>query len=130
LLPFLAHLDRYEAAVEPGHPSMVPPLGSARSKHPPTKPGITVWMSLWNNDREQSAQERLGWLRSDASPNAFDVSVEANSTPARYFYRLNEHVVFALYGFVLKDEGHLQIVIYLDKETDLEKAKALLDSVR
>jgi hypothetical protein len=96
--------------------------------------GITVWMSLWNNDRGETVRERLGWLQSDASPEAFDISVEANSTPARYSYRLNEQredgVVFALYGFALKDDGHLQIAIYVDQEVDLADARALLSSVR
>ena len=98
------------------------------------RPGITVWMSLWNNNRGETVRERLDWLQSDASPDAFDVSVEANSTPARYSYRLNEQreagVVFALYGFAIKDDGHLQIAIYVDQEADLTDARALLDSVR
>jgi len=98
------------------------------------RPGITVWMSLWNNDREETVGERLAWLQSDASPEAFEVSVEANSTPARYSYRLNEQreggVVFALYGFALKADGHLQVAIYVDEEADLADARALLSSVR
>ena len=98
------------------------------------RPGFTVWMSLWNNDHGESVQERLQWLQSDTSPDAFDVSARADDTPARYSYRLNEDreegMVYALYGFALKDDGHLQIAIYLDREADLAGAKSLFDSIR
>jgi len=97
-------------------------------------PGFTVWMSLWNNDHEETIQERLERLQSDTSPDAFDVSVRAEHTPVRYSYRLNEDgeegTVFALYGFALKEDGHLQIAFYVDREGDLADAKSLFDSLR
>lgn len=98
------------------------------------RPGLTVWMSLWNNDHEETIQERLEWLQSDTSPDAFDVTVQADDTSARYSYRLNEDgeegTLFALYGFALKEDGHLQIAIYVDGEGDLADAKSLFDSIR
>jgi hypothetical protein len=98
------------------------------------RPGMTVWMSMWNNDHAESVTDRLAWIRSDASPDAFDVSEDSKGTPARYSYRLDEQrdegVVFALYGFALKDDGHLQIAIYVDEESDLADARELLSSVR
>ena len=98
------------------------------------RPGFTVWMSLWNNDNGETVQQRLDWLRSDASPGAFEQRVQADESPARYSYRLNEEreegAVYALYGFVLKEDGHLQIAIYADRESDIESAKSLLQSVR
>lgn len=98
------------------------------------RPGITVWMSLWGNDHEETIRERLEWFQSVTSPYAFDVSVRADDTPARYSYRLNEDgeegTVFAFYGFALKEDGHLQIAIYVDREGDLTDAKSLFDSLR
>ena len=98
------------------------------------RPGFTVWMSLWGNDKGESMQQRIDWIRSDTSPKAFDQLLQADDSPARYSYRLNEDrehgVAYALYGFVLKADGHLQVAIYVDSESDIESAKTLLQSVR
>lgn len=98
------------------------------------RPGFTVWMSLWNNDHDETIHERIQWLQSDTDPTAFDVSVQAEDVPARYSYRLNEDreegVVYALYGFAVKDDGHIQIAIYVDSEGDITEAKSLFDSLR
>ncbi len=97
------------------------------------RPGITIWMSLWNNDHGESIAERLNWIRDDISDEAFEVSVDADSDPGKLCYRLNEPredgVVFALYGFIVKDLGHLQIAIYVDDEPDISIAKTIFDSV-
>ncbi len=98
------------------------------------RPGFTVWMSLWNNDNGETIQQRIEWLRSETSPDAFEVSVQIGETPARYSYRLDEdrdgQIVYALYGFVLKADGHLQVAIYVDDQGDLEEAGSLFNSVR
>lgn len=97
------------------------------------RPGITIWMSLWNNDHNESIAERLAWIRDDISEEAFEVVLDGESDPGRLRYRLNEPredgIVYALYGFVVKDMGHLQIAIYVDDEGDIETAKNILDSV-
>ena len=97
------------------------------------RPGFTVWLSLLKNCYGESIQERLQRLQSDTSPDAFGVSVRADDTPARYSYRLNEDrqegVVYALYGFALKEDGHLQIAIEVDREADLEDAESLFNSL-
>lgn len=98
------------------------------------RPGFTVWLALWGNDQGGSVQERLRWIQSDTSPDAFDTVLHANETPARYSYRLNEDreegTVYAYYGFALKDVDHLQIAIYVDREADLANAELLFNSVR
>ena len=98
------------------------------------RPGFTVWLSLWNNDNAETAEQRIEWLSSDVSVDAFDQSVQTESSPAKYSYRLNEEreggVVYALYGFALKDDGHLQVAIYLDDENDVESAASLFQSIR
>ncbi len=97
------------------------------------RPGFTVWMSSWKNCYGESIQERLQRLQSDTSPDAFGASVRAKDTPARYSYRLNEDreegVVYALYWFALKEDGHLQIAIDVDREAGLADAESLFNSI-
>ena len=97
------------------------------------RPGFTVWMSLWKNCYGESIQERLQRLQLDTSTDAFGASVWADGTHARYSYRLDEDrqegVVYALYGFALKEDGHLQIAIEVDREADLADAESLFNSL-
>ena len=98
------------------------------------RPGFTIWMSLWKNEHDETIPERIQWFQSDTDPAAFDTSVQADEIPARYSYRLNENreesVVYALHGFALKDDGHLQVAIYVDSESDIAEAKVLFNSLR
>ena len=95
--------------------------------------GFTVWMSLRKNCYEESIQERLQRLQLDTSADAFGASVWAGDTHARYSYRLDEvrqeGVVYALYGFALKEDGHLHVVIEVDREADLADAESLFNSL-
>ena len=101
------------------------------------RPGITAWTIVWNNDKGQTQQERLEWLRSDVSPNAFEVETETDGDVTRYAYRLTEHrdegVVHALHAFAVGVDGHVQMAIYFDDEGDLETARQIwrsLDEIR
>ena len=98
------------------------------------RPGITIWMSLWNNDHDETIAERLAWIREDVSEEAFGLELNAESDPGRLVYRLNEARedgdVFALYGFVVKDLGHLQVAIYVDDEADIDAAEGIFASIR
>ncbi len=97
------------------------------------RPGFTAWMSLRKNCYGESIQERLQRFQSDTSPGAFDASVCTSDWPARYSYRLSENrqegVVYALYGFALKEDGHLQVAIEVDREADLADAESLFNSL-
>lgn len=97
------------------------------------RPGFTIWASVWNNDDDKSVRERIDWFESNADASAFDEVVNADASPARYSYRLNEEreqgLVFALYGFVFKTSGHLQVAFYFDRESDLEMARSLFESI-
>ena len=66
------------------------------------RPGITAWTIVWNNDNNESQRERLEWLRSDISPDAFNVECVTDDDVTRFSYRLTEHreevVVHARYG--------------------------------
>jgi hypothetical protein len=94
------------------------------------RPGITAWIVVWNNDNHKTQPQRLEWLRSDISPDAFDVESVPDGDVTRFSYRLNERrddeTVYALYGFVIGDNSHVQIAIYFDNEADLKTARVII----
>lgn len=93
------------------------------------RPGITIWVIVWGNDKEESQEARLEWLRSDTSPQAFDAESATDGDITRYSYRLTERrdegVVHALYAFAIGVDGHVQMAIYCDDKNDLETARAI-----
>lgn len=97
------------------------------------RPGLTIWLTAWNNDYGESQANRLAALKKAASPERFaDQETEARSL-TRYSYRLRDEnedgPVESLYGFVISDDGHLQIAIYFDNPTDEAEARHLVESV-
>ena len=54
------------------------------------RPGITAWTVVWNNNNNESQSERLEWLRSDISSEAFDAESVIDSDVTRFSYRLTE----------------------------------------
>ena len=89
---------------------------------------------VWGNDSNQSASERLEEIKGRADGAAAEIAVELKSDPARLSYRLNEEhergLVKAFYGFAFKPEGHIQLAVYLDQESDVEDAYRLHRSFR
>jgi hypothetical protein len=94
------------------------------------RPGITAWIVVWNNNNNETQRERLEWLRSDIAADAFDLESLTDGDVTRFSYRLIERrdfeTVYALYGFVIGDNGHVQLSIYFDDERDLETARAIV----
>ncbi len=97
------------------------------------RPGLTIWLTAWNNDHGESQAKRLAWIQKSASKNRFaEQEAKANNT-TRYAYRLHEEnedgQVESLCAFILNDEGHLQMVVYFDDPADEARAHQLVDSV-
>lgn len=94
---------------------------------------MTMFVAIWNNDRGESIQERVAWLRKDMNPAAFDHVEEHNGTSQRFAYRLAEADddgrVPALYGFIVADGSHVQLAVYFDSEDDTAAALELWRSV-
>ena len=84
--------------------------------------------------KNESAEVRLAWLREGMSPAAFDVEDVSEEGVLRLRYRLNEESedrrVAAFYGFVIGVNGHIQLAIYFDDESDVEQAKQIWLSVQ
>jgi hypothetical protein len=97
------------------------------------RPGMTMFIAIWNNDRGESIPARLEWLREDMNPAAFDHVEETDGTSQRFAYRLAEDGdddrVPALYGFTVADSSHVQLAVYFDSEDDTATALELWRSV-
>ncbi|MBS0264569.1 MAG: DUF2185 domain-containing protein, partial [Planctomycetes bacterium] len=97
------------------------------------RPGLTIWLTAWNNDHDESPRQRLAWLKKSASPERFADEESRAGNVTRYSYRLRDEneqgPVEALYGFVIGDDGHLQLAIYFDDPADGTTARQLVESV-
>jgi hypothetical protein len=97
------------------------------------RPGLTIWLTAWDNDHGESQGKRLAWIKKTASKDRFDEhETEANNV-TRYRYRLHDDnqggPVESLNAFALNDDGHLQMAVYFDDPADEVKAQRLVDSV-
>ena len=92
------------------------------------RPGITIYVNAWNNDRDESIDARRSKIKSEISPKAFELQEEQEGAIAFFSYRLIEDGVNALYGFVFSDARHLQVAIYFDDETDIDLARSIFVS--
>ncbi len=97
------------------------------------RPGLTFWFSIWNNDRNESQDEKLIKLKGDLAADASDIQEVRDNLLIRLSYRLNEdsddNRVPAFYAFVIGADGHAQIGVYFDQEADAAVAKAVWLSV-
>jgi hypothetical protein len=97
------------------------------------RPGLTIWLTAWNNDHDESQASRLAAFKKSASPERFAESESAAGNLTRLSYRLRDEnddgPVESLYGFVLSDTGHLQLAIYFDDPKEEPAARQLVESV-
>jgi hypothetical protein len=96
------------------------------------RPGFTIWLSLWDNPRGESVEQRKAGFAAAASPDKFDEIEAAEEERLYYSYRLAEHAAdnraAAFYGFAFYDTGSLHLSMYFDREVDVELAQAILRS--
>jgi hypothetical protein len=97
------------------------------------KPGFTIWTTVWDNDKLESPDERLAWIRDDSSPGAFDEVTETSNGLLRHSYRLKEESdddrLPAFYCHAIGKDGHVQMAIYFDSPDDLDAAQAIWRSL-
>jgi hypothetical protein len=98
------------------------------------RPGITAWVTVWGNDKNQSRDDRLKIFRDVISADSFAHEESRGAAALRFGYRLNEKrpegIVYAFYGFAFADKGHVQIAIYFDQEDDIDLARRLWQSLK
>lgn len=97
------------------------------------RPGLTIWVSAWNNDQSRSRRERLSWIREHASVERFAECETETDDVTRFSYRFHDTnddgPVRAVYSYGISDDGHLQIAVYFDDPRDDTRARELADSV-
>lgn len=97
------------------------------------RPGLTIWVTVWGNDKDETNADRLNRIKNDISPDAIDIETSANANILRLSYRLKETeeqgAVAAFYCFAVGKNGHAQMAIYLDKESDVKYAQVILQSL-
>jgi hypothetical protein len=97
------------------------------------RPGLTIWLTAWNNEHGDSQSKRLSGLKEAISPERFAEQEDTPENLTRYSYRLRDEnedgPVESLYGFVISDDGHLQLAIYFDDLADEAEARQLVAGV-
>lgn len=87
------------------------------------RPGFSIWISVWGNDRAQTCRERYDRVRRDANPARFSEYVVEQAEAIWFSYRLKEHhPAPAVYAFAFAPCGHIQAAMYFDVEGDAETA--------
>src|SRR5262249_48943697 len=83
------------------------------------RPGLTLWLTAWGNDRGESQVKRLAWIKKSASGDRFEEhEAEANNLTRFHFRLPAKDCVESLYAFVFGDDGHLQMSVYFDDPAD------------
>jgi hypothetical protein len=97
------------------------------------RPGLTVWLAAWGNDHQASRQDRLAWVKREASPRRYAEDESEADGVTRYSYRLRDEnddgPVESVAGYVFSDDGHLQLAVYFDDPNHEGTARRIVDSV-
>lgn len=98
------------------------------------RPNFTIWINVYGNDNEETAERRLEWIKSESSPDAFDIVSERKDCCSLYAYRLTEarqdSKVHAYYSYVVAPHGHVQLANYFDDPRASALASTIIESVR
>ena len=98
------------------------------------RPGFTIWVSVWHNNKKQTVRERYECRLSERSPESFDVTEAPEDTPARFSYRLKEDAddarVAAFYGFAFGSDSEVMMAIYFNNEQQLDDAVRIWRSLK
>jgi len=97
------------------------------------RPGLTIYLSAWNNDGDQSNQERLEIFQDQIDSKAFDKKESSDGSYLRFSYRLDEEAedvrVPAFYAFIFEPRGHIALSIYFDDEDILPTVENIFQSI-
>jgi hypothetical protein len=93
------------------------------------QPGMTVWVAIWNNDKNETAQQRLDWVKETGSSDATSHNEMRRDDVLYYTYRLAEpsddRRVPALYCYAFAPASHVQMAVYFDAEADSPRAESI-----
>ncbi len=95
--------------------------------------GFTSWFEIWNNDKSESKEARLAWLKSGTPPDATDIKEELSEKTLKLSYRLSESAednrLPALYCFAIGKNGHVQAAFYFDRPEGIALAQKICGSL-
>jgi len=97
------------------------------------RPGFTIRIAVWNNDKDESPRQRLSWIKETMSTAAYDVEEHVQENVLRLDYRLVEDAeddrVPAFYCYAVGEHSHVQMAFYFDDEEDVTLAKEIWRSL-
>ena len=97
------------------------------------RPGLTIWLAIWNNDNGEPQAKRLASIKKSASKQRHSDQEDVTKSETRYSYRLRDESedgpVESLSAFIITDEEHLQVAVYFDDPGDEKIAMRLVDSI-
>ncbi|MBA6373487.1 hypothetical protein H4J56_18905 [Colwellia sp. BRX8-4] len=97
------------------------------------RPGVTVWINIWNNDDNETIEEIIKWISSGSDPKAFDVESIVKEGLTKYSYRLNEKennkLTLTYNGYIITNDSYVQITVYFNLDNDAKVAKSIIDSL-
>ncbi|MBI3229790.1 MAG: hypothetical protein HYZ45_06320 [Burkholderiales bacterium] len=103
--------------------------------------GITAWIAVWNNDKNDSVAQRLQCIREKQPKQAQQVQQNEQAGVQFYSYCIEEEadegdedeeieLVQAMYGYAFAANSHVEMVIYCDEEEDVAQARAMFASLK
>jgi hypothetical protein len=97
------------------------------------RPGLTMWLAIWNNNRGESQAKRLAAIKAAAAKGRHSEREETSTSESRYSYRLRDEnedgPIESLNAFILTDQEHLQIAVYFDDPATEAAAGQLVESI-
>jgi hypothetical protein len=97
------------------------------------RPGLTIWLAIWNNDRGESQAERLAAIKKSAAKARHSEQERVTTHESRYSYRLRDEneagPIESLNAFIITNDEHLQIAVYFDDPATEAAAVQLVESI-
>ncbi len=102
--------------------------------------GLTAWLAIWHNDKNETAAQRLAWIKSKQPSEAQDVSQQQVGELLLYRYSLAEEevdeesdevsVIHAVYAFAFAPSSHIDMALYCDSAAEVAQALAMFGSLQ
>jgi hypothetical protein len=97
------------------------------------RPGLTVRVGIWNNDRHESQARRLAAAKTAAPARRRDEQESVADGLVRWSYRAKEEtdrgMTDLLMASIFSRSDHARIAVYFDDASDATVAQQLVDGV-
>jgi len=101
------------------------------------RPKLTFWIAVWGNDKNEQTDDRLAWILREASAQRRNEKIERDEGVVWLTYELPEEdakrsprAYTSIAGYVLSDQGHVQISAYCDDAPSLKLGYEIIRSVQ